>query len=138
MKDLGQTENVVLLVDNCAAHHNAEELNFENFFVRFFPRNVTSLIQPMDQGIIETLKRSYKNSLLRELLFALESNKVSTYEEFMKSVDMPKVSDLFAESWDLVSPVTLRRGWNKILPGETQVVQENWNENDAWSIFCKF
>jgi len=34
----------------------------------FFPPNVTSLIQPMDQGVIKKFKRIYRKQMLRRLL----------------------------------------------------------------------
>ncbi len=34
----------------------------------FLPANTTSLIQPMDHGVLESLKRRYKKLLLRNIL----------------------------------------------------------------------
>ena len=39
---------------------------------KFLPPNVTSLIQPMDQGVLVTLKRIYKKKLLSRLIPADE------------------------------------------------------------------
>jgi len=44
----------VLLVDNCTAHNVS--LNLKNIKLVFLPANITSFIQPCDQGIIRTLK----------------------------------------------------------------------------------
>ena len=59
---LKDDREAVLLLDNCAAHADVEELISESgkIAAKFLPPNVTSLIQPMDQGILVTLKRIYK------------------------------------------------------------------------------
>lgn len=59
-KDLNQKKlpiRAVLLLDNAPSHPSEKELVKEDIKVIFLPPNVTSLIQPMDQGVIEWLKR---------------------------------------------------------------------------------
>ena len=51
-KGLPEDSKVVLLLDNCRAHPPAEDLVVDNILVVYLPPNVTSLIQPMDQGVI--------------------------------------------------------------------------------------
>ncbi|KAG5862225.1 hypothetical protein JTB14_023516 [Gonioctena quinquepunctata] len=57
---------VLLIVDNAPTHPTAELLERENgqFKTTFLPPNVTSLLQPMDQSVIETMKRHYRRQLL--------------------------------------------------------------------------
>jgi len=61
---------VLLLLDNAPPHPSAEVLNLidPDYQVIFFPPNVTYLIQPMDQGVIEKFKRMYRKQMLRRLL----------------------------------------------------------------------
>ena len=47
---LPEDSKVLLLLDNCRAHPPSSELTNGNIFTLFLPPNVTSLIQPMDQG----------------------------------------------------------------------------------------
>ncbi|KAJ8936903.1 hypothetical protein NQ318_010930 [Aromia moschata] len=60
----------ILILDNAPAHPSSTELNEidAQFFVVYLAPNVTSLIQPMDQGVISALKRRYKTMFLNELL----------------------------------------------------------------------
>ena len=44
---------ILLPVDNCTAHPHVSTL--KNIQLEFLPPNTTSLIQPMDQGIIKNL-----------------------------------------------------------------------------------
>nr|XP_005993580.1 PREDICTED: jerky protein-like [Latimeria chalumnae] len=50
---------IVLLLDNCSAHPAAETMVTRNVFATYLPPNCTSLIQPMDQGIIRNMKCHY-------------------------------------------------------------------------------
>ena len=40
----------------------------------FLPPNVTSVLQPFDQGIIRDFKRKYKKMLVKDLIKALDRN----------------------------------------------------------------
>ena len=61
---------VLLIMDNCSAHPSEEELDMNDGSAkaRFLPPNVTSLIQPMDQGVLECVKRIFHKSVLRDLI----------------------------------------------------------------------
>ena len=50
---------VLLLVDNCTAHPDISNIH-PNVQMMYLPANTTALIQPMDQGIISTVKAYYK------------------------------------------------------------------------------
>ena len=64
--ELGVEPKVLLVMDNCSAHPSEEELNTDDGSANshFLTPNVTSLIQPMDQGVLERMKRIYRKSLL--------------------------------------------------------------------------
>ena len=49
----------LLTLGNCSAHPEEDVLVSDDGLViaKFFPPNVTSLIQPMDQGVLESMKR---------------------------------------------------------------------------------
>lgn len=52
-------DNAVLLLDNASSHPNENILRSDDgkIFVKYLPPNVTSLIQPMDQGVIAAKKQ---------------------------------------------------------------------------------
>ncbi|XP_064463597.1 tigger transposable element-derived protein 6-like [Ornithodoros turicata] len=81
-----QRRNVCLLVDNCSAHH-IQGLELSNVQVHFFPANCTSLIQPLDQGIINGEKFAYRRCLIDRLLLNLRLN-LSTKVEASHAVEM--------------------------------------------------
>ena len=113
---LGLEPRAVLTLDNCSAHPHSDLLvsTCGKITAIYLPPNVTSLIQPMDQGVMEALKLRYKKKLLRKLL--IEDDRGISVVEFLKGVDMKKVSYLVAEAWDEIDPSTLRKSWRKILP----------------------
>ena len=64
--ELGVEPKVLLIMANCSAHPGEEELNTDDGSAKsqFLTPNVTSLIQPMDQGVLKCMKRIYRKSLL--------------------------------------------------------------------------
>ena len=68
---------VLLLVDNTPGHTELLKVAHSNVEVIFLPPNTTSLIQPLDQGVISTLK-SYDT---RRTLDAMESDSELTVRD---------------------------------------------------------
>lgn len=67
--------SVLFLLGNAPAHPPVEDLQFECDFVEIlFSRPDVTLLQPMDQSIIETYKRHYRKNLLQRLLNADDSD----------------------------------------------------------------
>lgn len=53
---------VILLVDNDSSHGTKYSIvRFQNLATSFLPLNTTSRLQPLDFGIITSLKRRYRN-----------------------------------------------------------------------------
>ncbi|XP_047139139.1 tigger transposable element-derived protein 4-like [Hydra vulgaris] len=94
-----QDRKVALLVDNCSAHPHIEGLS--NINLIFFPPNTIFVLQPMDQGVIRSLKAHYRHKIVRLCIKAVDNNK-----------PMPKISILQAmkdlvSSWNVVSKETV-------------------------------
>lgn len=51
-----KNRNIILFADNAACHKLPEDCKLSNVKLVFLPANTTSLIQPLDQGIIRTFK----------------------------------------------------------------------------------
>ena len=93
-----QSRKVALLIDNFPAY--PEIKNLTNINLIFLPPNTTSALQPMDQGVIRSLKAHYRKKVVRLCIKAVESNKL-----------LPKISILqalkhLASSWNAVSEET--------------------------------
>ena len=68
--DKGLAKRAILLLDNAPSHPNVESLCSIDWEISrlYLPPNTTYLIQPMDQGVLETIKHCYKHDLLLRLL----------------------------------------------------------------------
>ena len=115
LRDLGQEPKALLVLDNCPAHPDASQLVSPDNLVTatYLPPNVTSLVQPMDQGVLEMLKRKYRKSLVRDLLLSEEEEDVTAY---LKKVNMLTIAEKSAAAWDEIPATTPRRSWAKLLP----------------------
>ena len=63
---------IVILVDNCPAHSSIDNVSTELIFL--LP-NTTSKRQPMDQGVIRSLKAHYKTMSIKKLIKAIGKKK---------------------------------------------------------------
>nr|XP_042909311.1 tigger transposable element-derived protein 6-like [Parasteatoda tepidariorum] len=66
-----EKRNIIIFVDNCAAH--SKENKYTNIKLQFLPPNSTSVLQPMDQGVIKVFKQHYKMRLVKRMLEGLEN-----------------------------------------------------------------
>lgn len=59
--------NIILFIDRCPAHPT--DLGFlKNVCVLFLPPNATSMLKPLDIGIIRVMKHYYRKMMVRRLL----------------------------------------------------------------------
>jgi hypothetical protein len=70
-----ENRHVLLLIDSAGGHNISLELRnkLTNVEVFYLPANTTSVLQPLDQGIIRTFKLYYRK-LLVEYLMDLNDN----------------------------------------------------------------
>jgi hypothetical protein len=90
-----KSRKILLFVDHCPACPK-DVRNFKIVQVEFFPANTTSVLQPMDQGVIKALKHKFCRSFVLRLLQRLNSNKDSYKMSLLDAVSM------LAMAWNLV------------------------------------
>ncbi|KMR03008.1 jerky-like protein [Lasius niger] len=107
-------EQCLLLLSDAPNHPSVEELNSinERCQIICLPSNATSLI-PMDQGIIEKLKKIYRKQFLRVILTADTAEDV---QKLLKSLDILKCCHLISDAWDEVSEFVIKDSWKNIFP----------------------
>ncbi|XP_020297967.1 jerky protein homolog-like, partial [Pseudomyrmex gracilis] len=111
LKIKGLPLKAVLYVDNCTAHPNI--LSKDNIISRFFPPNTTSLIQPMDQSCLQCLKLQYRQKLMTYIIDCV--NRGETLQNSLKKITIKEVIFWASSAWEHVSPVTIRKSWNKLI-----------------------
>lgn len=125
-----QKRKVLLFVDNCSAHKTV--LNLLNIKVIFFPPNMTSIVQPMDQGIIKNLKHFYRKQIVLKMLSDIETNTLT-------KIDVLIASRMLKFAWEQVGRETIincfaKAGFNSTVePEVTVIIDENVNEWSAVS-----
>lgn len=103
----------LLLLDNCPGHPDEESLKSEDgqICVLYLPPNVTPLLQPMDQNVIQTVKTSYKKSLLYNIL-----SKEGSVVQALKDTNLKDVVFYLASAWEKLSAKTIVCSWGNLWP----------------------
>ena len=116
-----ENRKVVLIVDNCPAHPIIEGLKAVELV--FLPLNTTSKTQPMDQGVIRSLKAKYRRKIIQRLIRAVDMEK--TFPETSILVAM----QLLQSAWSEVSETTIQNCFRKVGISEKSA-EEAINDQD--------
>lgn len=123
----------ILLLDNATPHGNTETLKSEdgNFFVFFFPPNTTSILQPLDQQIIQCLKQNYRKKLLFNIL-AMHGNSLV---EKLKKINLKSVLIMVLEAWTELKNNVVINAFKHLFNNSTDALIDNlplnyFNEED--------
>jgi len=101
-----------MLLDNFKCHEVQVEL--PNIDILFLPPNSTSRSQPLDQGIIYNLKMFYKKKLVSQY-----------WSTAVKEINLLTAVRLLRDSWNQVTPQTIRNCFQHALPGVHEVESED-------------
>jgi hypothetical protein len=71
-----QNVKILLLVDNCPAHPKLG--NLQNIKLVFLLANTTSILQPMDQGVIRSLKCHFRKLILLRVIECIDKKQEHT------------------------------------------------------------
>lgn len=106
-------QRAVLLIDNAPSHPSELQLKSSDgeIFVKFLPPNVSSIMQPMDQGVIACMKKHYRTGLL---LKRIEEG--CDFKTFWKDFTILDAIYEIRLAWEKVKAITLLRSWRKSLP----------------------
>lgn len=112
----------LLLLDNSPVHPSTESLTSEDGRIKcmFFPHDTSTLIQPMNQGVILSCKRLYRWKQLEESLVIFEESD-DEQDKGEKGVSKIKIYNIksaifnWAKSWDEVKQITIANAWENLL-----------------------
>ena len=95
-----QNKKIILFLDSFSGHCVKSDLS--NVRVEFFPKNCTSVLQPLDQGIIKSFKGQYRSKMLKTIISM--SDRVETVE------DITLLDALYyvKSAWSLVTAKTIQ------------------------------
>ncbi|CAF0982262.1 unnamed protein product [Brachionus calyciflorus] len=119
MKFKKQNRKIVLFLDNFSGHKTEKK-----FELNFFPANCTTVIQPLDKGIINSFKVKYRNNVSREKLQSLE------YGSTPNEINIKDAIFKIKSAWGQVSAITVsncfqKAGFGIYKPSETVQDEEN-------------
>ena len=122
----------LILLDNAPAHPAKEKLVAHNGRIRvmFLPANTTSVIQPMDQGVIHAVKLRYRRLFLSEVMVVEETPEDEEEDtrgqrtlEKLRAYNLKQAMYNFCEAWKQLTVSTLANAWKRLLfDVEAQVV----------------
>jgi hypothetical protein len=98
---------ILLLIDSCQGHNISQELirKLTHIKIEMFAPNMTSYIQPLDAGIINSFKCQYKKLFLNNLI-----NQIDDYNEY-NMINQLEAMHLIKQAWSCVSSSTIRKCW---------------------------
>ncbi|XP_056641291.1 tigger transposable element-derived protein 4-like [Diorhabda sublineata] len=94
-----ENKKILLLVDNCPAHPHVASLKCIKLV--FLPANTTSVLQPMDQGVIKALKVNFRKLLVLKMIDNIEKN-------IEHNVHLLQAIVMVSKAWDIVDCDTIR------------------------------
>ena len=94
-----EKRNVLMIVDNCPAH--PEITGLKNINLVFLPANTTSVLQPMDQGVIRSLKAYYRGSIVRRMISHLDEHAC------LPKINMLEAMQMATNAWESVTKATI-------------------------------
>lgn len=107
---ISEKRKIILFLDNCSAHGSYAEMQktLKAVKLAFFPANTTSHLQPLDQGIIQSLKVHYRSKLLRAVVAELGDQRQ------LKSVNILEAINIVSQCWNLdVTPTCINNCFRK-------------------------
>ena len=111
-----ETDKFLLILDNAPCHPSLNFLDAidPQFQVVFLPPNVTALVQPMDQGVIESMKKHYKATFLKALVLS-ETVKSQDIKTFYKNWNLLDTASAVASAWTCVPQSALTKAWKNLI-----------------------
>lgn len=91
---VAKRRKILLFVDNCSAHGKLEAMQplLKAITLVYFPPNTTSHLQPLDQGIINSLKANYRARMLLKVIAGVERDGNVTPPNLLEAINMISAS----------------------------------------------
>lgn len=114
-KQEGIPFKILLVLDNASSHpHTLTDIS-ENIKLVFLPPNTTSLLQPLDQGVIQTLKSYYLQSTLADLVKVTNEKGISV-RDYWRNFNIKDALNFLKMTWDDVPSKCLNSVWKQLCP----------------------
>lgn len=118
LRGKGLDFKVLLLLDNAGGHGN--DLAYDGVQIEFLPPNTTSLIQPMDQGVIRAFKALYTRNTLQHLVDAMDSDQDFSLKDYWRGYTIASCLQNIQRAIQEMKTETLKACWKKLWPEAVQ------------------
>lgn len=99
-----QGRKVILFLDNATCH---PRIDLSNVKLAYFPPNTTSITQPIDQGIIYTLKSFYRKFVLQSLVAKI--NTCTNVSQLVKQINVLDAVNWIHQAKKKILPETVKK-----------------------------
>ncbi|KAJ8873084.1 hypothetical protein PR048_026700 [Dryococelus australis] len=126
--DRKEGSTVMLILNNAPTHPTESLLDTEDghFKTIFLLPNVTSLLQPMDQLVVENMKRHYRRQLLRKLL--IEDENEDSIVAHHQKLDLKDCS--YLRAWNNMKGISTKEEEQKENEGKKKHEEEEREAED--------
>ena len=118
------SEEAALLMDTAPCHYTNIISANRKITCCALAARTTSLIQPMDQGVIQNLKRRCSRLVVKKVLKNFDGNKKDCLKKYTLKDALLNISII----WNDMTQNTVARSWNKLLPSQ---------ENNNFTLDCE-
>ena len=114
---------IQFIIDNCSYHNEDLMIMDPHVHIKFLPAKTSSLIQPMDQGVLAGVK-AHQQKLFYEKLsrYCEEHTEAASFKKFVRYYTVCDAINDIAEGWKKVSASTIKKSFRKLIPSD------KWNE----------
>lgn len=109
-----RSPKALLLMDNSSAHPEELKTRDGSVTCMFLPPNTTSLIQPMDQGVLQAMKNRYKRKLLQKVICGQDLDPTQNIKELVKQHTVKDALYMLADAWEEGSTDSIFKAYNKL------------------------
>ncbi|KAG0420115.1 Tigger transposable element-derived protein 1 [Dictyocoela roeselum] len=112
-KMLWNGRKILLILDNAPLHPDVTHSNVE---LMFLPKNRTSIIQPLDMGVIKASKSHYFNALVDSSVCDFENINIKIFN----TTSLKDAVMLTSIAWDCIKTETIENCFKKALVDNLQ------------------
>lgn len=124
-QEKGLEEKGFLLLYNAPSYPSFTLLKSDEGKIKamLLPPNTTSIIQPMDQAVLDPCKRRYKRKSLANIILENDSTD-KPVPDILKAVRMKEVVYWIAADWKETTEDSLRKAWPNLFPESANDTEE--------------
>lgn len=124
-----------MFFDNTLSHFH--KLRLSHIQLKFLPANTTSVLQPLDQGIIRAFKARYRKLMIKSFLSKIEQTESAS--ELCKDISILGAIYLMSKAWNDTKDSTIEKCFrlarfstdnNSDVPNKTDETEEGVDEDD--------